>query len=428
LNFRNRDRLRRNLVFNWSFSLSYAILRLCTIVVPKKNIALFSEDSSFYECPAKIGENLIYPQIAGKKESMLINSPAASGEKQRVRIKYSPIVEIASSLHCLERPESCPQFEETFQKVLRDMPPEMRSDFDYLSEVTVSWTLAIDLFCYLEQHEIESAKGLLAAFPKLSDIEFIYGMLSGLAPKRTIGRLVKQPQAVSTWSDNAIENFIGMGLARRIVAESSQIHERMARFLKWYWDNVFEEIWRSIGAAEIGCMGVEKKVLAAMSESAYLETCHPGLKVVRGSLTVVDVPECSWQLGDVESIDVFLSAFSGSSLIVNQFDGVLTLFKRIAVVDLESDDIGLEELAEFLKSISSSTKFQILKELYNSPKTTKELAEALDMAPSSISEHLKTLRAAELLYPQRVKNSVYNRFLYENYQAFASRLLTYFDQ
>ena len=122
---------------------------------------------------------------------MLINSPTASGEKQRIRIKYSPIVEIASSLHCLGHPESCPQFEETFQRVLRDMPSEMRSDFDYLNEVTLSWTLVIDLFCYLEQHEIESAKGLLAAFPKLNDIEFIYGMLSGLASKRAIGRLMQ---------------------------------------------------------------------------------------------------------------------------------------------------------------------------------------------------------------------------------------------
>lgn len=359
---------------------------------------------------------------------MLINSPAASGEKRRIRIKYSPIVEIASSLHCLGRPESCPQFEDAFRKVLRDMTPETRSDFDYLSEVTLSWTLAIDLLCYLEQHDIESAKGLLAEFPKMNDVEFVYGMLSGLVSKRTIGRLLKQPQTISSWSNSTIDNLIGIDLARRIVAESAQIHERMARFLKWYWDNVFEEIWRNIGAAEIGCMGVEKKVLSAMSESSYLETCHPGLKVVHGSLTVIDVPECSWQLSDAEAIDVLLTAFSGSSLIVNKFDGILTLFKRIAVGDLGSDDIGLEELAEFLKSISSSTKFQILKELYNSPKTTKELAEALDMAPSSISEHLKTLRAAELLYPQRVKNSVYNRFLYENYQAFASRLLTYFDQ
>ncbi len=358
---------------------------------------------------------------------MLINSPAASGEKQRIRIKYSPIVEIASSLHCLGHPETCPQFEDTFRNVLRDMAPEVRNCFDYLSEVTLSWTLAIDLFCYLEQHDIESAKGLLATFPKLSNIEFVYGMLSGLVSKRTITRLLKQPQSISAWTDETVESFIGMSLARRIIAEHDQIHERMAQFLKWYWDSVFEEIWRTIGAAEIGCMGVEKKVLAAMNEESYLETCHPGLKVTHGNLTVIDVPECSWQLDKVEAIDVFLTAFSGSSLIVNQFDGVLTIFKRIAVGDLESDDIGLEELAEFLKSISSSTKFQILKELYNSPKTTKELAEALDMAPSSISEHLKTLRAAELLYPQRVKNSVYNRFLYENYQAFASRLLTYFD-
>ncbi len=50
--------------------------------------------------------------------------------------------------------------------------------------------------------------------------------------------------------------------------------------------------------------------------------------MVHGSLTVVDVPECSWQLSDAEAIDVLLTAFSGSSLIVNKFDGILTLFKK----------------------------------------------------------------------------------------------------
>ena len=37
------------------------------------------------------------------------------------------------------------------------------------------------------------------------------------------------------------------------------------------------------------------------------------------------------------------------------------------------------------------------------------------------------MREAELIYPQRVQNQVYNRFLYENYQAFLVYLLNYFE-
>ena len=86
------------------------------------------------------------------------------------------------------------------------------------------------------------------------------------------------------------------------------------------------------------------------------------------------------------------------------------------------------EAVRFRKAIAGESKMRILRELYQSPKTTKELSDLLGIAPSSISEHLKVLRDAELIYPQRVQNSVYNRFLYENYQAFVSYLATYFER
>lgn len=358
---------------------------------------------------------------------MLIHSSEIPEDKQRIAIKYSPIIEIASSLRCMASPKSCPEHADLCASFQQKMDASTRAEFEYLSEMSLGWTLAIDLFCHLEQHNIESAKGLLATFPTIDDVDFLYGMLSGLVPKRTISRLVKQPKTLATWQGEGLEGFFDIGFVRKLIEEGPQLHKRMSTFLQWYWEASFEETWRRIGTSEIACTRIEKNVLAAMDEDAYLETCHPSLKIVNDYITVVDVPQFSWPLQDIEHIDVFLTAFNGPHLLVNHFGNTLSVFKRIAISDLETKEIGLEELEEFLRAISSSTKFQILQELYSSPKTTKELAEALDMAPSSISEHLKTLRAAELLYPQRVKNSVYNRFLYENYQAFASRLLTYFD-
>ena len=52
----------------------------------------------------------------------------------------------------------------------------------------------------------------------------------------------------------------------------------------------------------------------------------------------------------------------------------------------------------------------------------KELADILQVAPSSISVHLRAMRDADLVYPQRMKNEVYYNLLYENYQAHLSFL------
>lgn len=358
---------------------------------------------------------------------MLIKSSAASETKQRVTIKYSPIIEIASSLRCLAQHDPCPTFLEPCQLLLDSMNDKRRNDFQHLCELSLDWSLAIDLFCHFEQHDIESARDLFATFASLSTVDFSYGMLSGLVPKKTIARLLRQPEKISAWHDQALDGFIDAALAQNILREAEALQDQMADFLQWYWEGAFQQSWHKIGAAEIANVRIENDILTTLGESGYLETCHPSVKVIGDAVTIIDAPQYCWSLRDIESIDILITAFSDSHLIVNKFGDTLTIFKRVTLGNLETKEVGLEELAEFLKAISSSTKFQILEELYKAPKTTKELAEALDMAPSSISEHLKTLRAAELLYPQRVKNSVYNRFLYENYQAFASKLLSYFD-
>lgn len=357
---------------------------------------------------------------------MLIKSSTASETRQRVTIKYSPIIEIASSLRCLAQHDPCPTFLEPCQLFLDSMDDKRRNDFRRLCELSFDWSLAIDMFCYFEQHDIESARDLFATFASLSTVDFVYGMLSGLVSKKAIARLLKQPEKIPSWYDQALDGLIDATLAQNILQEAEALQDQMADFLQWYWEGVFQQVWHKIGAAEIANVRIENDILTTLDESSYLKTCHPSIKVVGDTVTIIDAPQYCWPLSDLERIDVLITAFSGSHLIVNKFGDTLTIFKRATIENLETKEVGLEELAEFLKAISSSTKFQILEELYKAPKTTKELAEALDMAPSSISEHLKTLRAAELLYPQRVKNSVYNRFLYENYQAFASKLLDYF--
>ncbi len=359
---------------------------------------------------------------------MIITNTASSKEKPRISIKYSPAIEVPSSLRCLAQTGSLPVSASNDSNALDKMDEKIRAEFDYLSSMSLEWTLVVDLFCHLEQHNIENVKSLLDTFPSVDTVDIVYGMLSGLVPKRMIGRLLKDPSLVAQLEDKPIAECVELEFVRRLVSDAQRFHKRLSSFLRWYWEHVFEEIWLKIGTEEISSVRVENDLLASLGTEGYLETCHPGLKVVDRTLTVIDAPRFSWPLQEMKAVDVFVSAFVGPLLMANQFGDTLTIFKNVPISDRKTKEADLQELAEFLKAIGSSTKFRILEKLYQSPKTTKELAEALDMAPSSISEHLKALRAVELLYPQRVKNSVYNRFLYENYQAFASRLLTYFDQ
>ena len=110
---------------------------------------------------------------------------------------------------------------------------------------------------------------------------------------------------------------------------------------------------------------------------------------------------------------------------INCIDGCLTIFKGVTFGQATAEIPPEIEL--FLKAIGSPMKLKILAELNVSPKTTKELADILQVAPSSISVHLRAMRDADLVYPQRMKNEVYYNLLYENYQAHLSFLVHLLD-
>ena len=122
----------------------------------------------------------------------------------------------------------------------------------------------------------------------------------------------------------------------------------------------------------------------------------------------------------------FVSAFTGERLMFNLIDGNLSVCKGVSLSSTRSTAVS-SGILNFLRAINGDTKLKILEELYKEPKTTKELSDILGIAPSTVSVHLKMMREAELIYPQRVQNQVYNRFLYENYQAFLVYLLKYFE-
>ena len=359
---------------------------------------------------------------------MIIDNSHITVENVTVRVLYSPILEIVSSLHCLKESDSYPQYANECEKIFTLMDEPTRAEFDYLSEMSLNWTLSMDFICYLEQHNIESAKDFMANFPFIDTTEFMYGMLSGFVPKKTIARLLKDPSSIETWNNKQLESYMDLAFARKLLANASELQSRMAAFIKWYWENAFEKIWAQIGAGEINCHNAESKMLSDMGGLPYVETCHEDLQISNGVITVSNAQQFAVPITSLTTITVMLTAFKGPDLMMNNFDGELTVFKSITPERPTAKDINIDEFESFLKSVSSYTKLEILKSLYEAPKTTKELSDELGMAPSSISEHLKTLRAAELLYPQRIKNSVYNRFLYENYQAFASYLLHYFEK
>lgn len=66
----------------------------------------------------------------------------------------------------------------------------------------------------------------------------------------------------------------------------------------------------------------------------------------------------------------------------------------------------LDEAAELLRALASTTRIQIVLTLQQGPRLVGELVTQLDVSQPLVSQHLKVLRAAGVVRSQRVAQAV----------------------
>lgn len=357
---------------------------------------------------------------------MLIGSESGSPEQAfTLEVKYSPTVEMAASLNSLASGDANAPGHEWTSDVRSRFSPSELDEFKFLSNASAQWTLVMDLFCYLERSNITDMVRFLTDLKELDDVDFSFCMLSGLVSRKEIRELIFDPERIASWHDKDVEHWIGLEIAARILSNPAELKLRLAEFLLWYWDAAFSGIWEAIGVLEMDKVRSEQAILGGVDPEQYLEFCNERLHVSDGAVTIDRDGTKTYERSSFSFVDVFLSAFIGKAMMVNCIEGRLTVYKGF---DLSASrkTVADEQLFGFIRAINGETKMRILSELRKEPKTTKELSDILGIAPSTVSVHLKMMRDAELIYPQRVQNAVYNRFLYENYQAFLAFLMGYF--
>ncbi len=103
---------------------------------------------------------------------------------------------------------------------------------------------------------------------------------------------------------------------------------------------------------------------------------------------------------------------------------VLRLFGRdqILFISIRDETLQDDAMLQQLKAIADSTRFKIISLLGESPLRGLDIAEALSLAPSTVSHHMEQLKQAGLINEEQVKNSKYYSLSKNNIQALISRL------
>ena len=140
----------------------------------------------------------------------------------------------------------------------------------------------------------------------------------------------------------------------------------------------------------------------------YLTDIHEDLYFDNDTFIFKKTTEFKIEIYKIDEVFIFPSVFPMPHLMINIVGNRLTLYLNLVYdFNTSAKDEVPKLLVNSLKALGDTTRLKIIKVLFNGDKTTKELSEILEFAPSTISEHLRILKEAELVKSTRVKNKVY---------------------
>lgn len=88
---------------------------------------------------------------------------------------------------------------------------------------------------------------------------------------------------------------------------------------------------------------------------------------------------------------------------------IMCAVQMFAVPDLALTDDKAIELADMFKMLGDPSRLRIVAETLSGPQSVGHMAEKLGLSPSLVSHHLRLLRAARLVSPERRGKQIFYR-------------------
>lgn len=340
------------------------------------------------------------------------------GDK-KVILHKSELVEAIAGLHSLyvgnsEKQHGIDNFSEEFEKLDERTKYSLRK----YGEVYSGWLLIMDIATYISCRYYDdtdktdiSFSEAMKEYDKMDDVTYLYiflGMPALGYSKSDAERWMRDPSSMSTKDREIIGQYISQKDIYIFMRNISELKEDLKSILEIYWEEVFNRVWKMIEPS------IEKTIDTAAYEcttlkdiSQYIANMHKDIKVSKGSIHISkDVPY-DVRLDDIKQVHVFPSTFSGEELLVDIFKNSLVIYYNLNLDESRQVDEQGKQLCKIFKILGDDTRLRIAKILWGAPATTQYLAATMGMAPSTVSTHLKMMKAAGLVTNKAVKKFVY---------------------
>lgn len=329
------------------------------------------------------------------------------------KLNYAAPLELLFSLNALVAPENHSECENWAKEKYASLDEALRKEIDYFAEHYENWYYITDLAIHLteglrpEECTVERVTDDMLKMEPAEFARHFLGMTICDIEISEIQSWLKNPNLVTKESLREQSRFLTVEDVKLFCSDPETIRNRVVNTILLYWDKSFRFEWAKLEAFGRKALQKEEMTMCAKSIDSYLLSLHQDISVEDEKLIFDKEPVFSIPLSQVQTVYITLSVFIGSYLGANIIGNKVCVTKALSFQAAKIEQPVPSELIECLKACSDETRLKILKIFWHGKATTQELAKVLDLSPSTVSLHLKQLKAAGLVDSYKVNKFAY---------------------
>ncbi len=338
--------------------------------------------------------------------------------EQEICFHCNPLVELVASLHVLSNPDHHEACQSWIMKMNSILDKGLRAEINYFATNYAQWLFIMDIVtrvaCEKERSYVEESRDFeyyLRKFEELCDEDFAYAFLSMAAfrlSRETLREWMKDPDAISKEKLQKIERYISPNNVIMFLRNIDSYRKRLLHIFRAYWDRAFGAFWEESLRSFISDAVVKQKVTAGKGSVVdYILSVHELIHVEDGKLLIKKEVDYEMELSEIGYVHVFPSLFTGPHLMLDIWGNELILYYNLDFYELDRSAPVPADMLECLKVLGDESRLKVLKLIWEEGLTTQRLAQILNLAPSTVSVHLKLLKKADLVSCRQVKKFVY---------------------
>ena len=362
---------------------------------------------------------------------MIISQYDAS--KIEISLSYSVIIELLESLHVMASPNHHPITCDWAKRKYSVLSESLQKEITFFGEQYADFAFIMDVMinitgeAYPEKLTVvESLERML----KMDNTEFAYIFL-GLSVfdynKEMLVKWMKHPEKITKEELGIQSQFLSVESVNLFLKDIDGMKLRLKILIEKYWEECFSIEWPAIESYFEQAIKKEEIVLQRSSYLEYIENIHPNLIVDDGLIVFRKSPDYSVPINRIRKLIVNLSVFNTPHLSGNMIGDTMDVVKNLNFHSVQMKAAIPQKINNVIFAADDATRLRIIKILWNSDSTTKEIAEVLELSPSTISLHLKILKEADLVETNKIKKFVFYRLKKDAFYSLQEELLSYFE-